>query len=309
MDDEKNKNYRIQLQQMISGAQENPELIPILFGKYTEALQNLAAGGDWQMSELFSPVPKNIYSLPDEFVFEFVAKHTDMTGDKLAALCKTDPKGAHKLFLSLTQLPGSLKIEGDMGCRGFMNHIAHSRFVACGRRMTKICAEGNYSAGQVFWADCGSYACTFTEGRLTKVVHSATTHSVDIDPLELLVSARWQMVDNWSDLSASFQYAGQPGLKLASLFKRDPPAGPWTIVQFSGLKQASFQSFLQSEMVQFLAAREKVYGRSDQDEVRECVKELKTEKKKETMQKAKVAAKAALKKAKDLRAAKAKTTT
>lgn len=302
IDDEKNKNYWIQLQQMITGCQSNPELVPIVYGKFCEAQQMLAQTGEWQLSEMFSPLPKNLYSSPDEVVFEFLVKNSDLQADHLGAIQKRDPKGPHKILLGMIQLPSTLKLEGDMVCRGFINFLCKDRYELCGRRMHNLKGCGNYADGQVFWADCGSYQCDFADNKLIKVQHRSSGDSVDIDPLELYVTTRWQMIDNWSDMNAHFTFGGQPGLKLA----RDPATGPWKVPHFTGIKQPALQSWVNDAMVRFLEAREAVSGKRGQDDVRQKVNELRTERKKEVIEKAKIAAKAAFQQAKENRKATAK---
>lgn len=165
IDDEKNKNYWIQLQQMITGCQSNPELVPIVYG----VQQMLAQTGEWQLSEMFSLVPKHLYSLPDEFVFEFLVKNSGLQADHLGAIQKRDPKGPHKILLGMVQLPSTLTLEGDMVCRGCMKFLCKDRYDLCGRRMHNLKGSGNYADGQVFWADCGSYQCDVADNKLIKV--------------------------------------------------------------------------------------------------------------------------------------------
>lgn len=306
--DEKNKNYHIQLQELISGCQSNPELVAIVYGKYAEAVKQLRTGGDWEMSKIFSPPPRNLLGLPTEYVLEFIAKHTDLTAKDLAALQRNDPKGGHKIFLQLVQLPGTLRVEGDMLCRGFLNRIARTRLGLAGKRCERIKAGGFFSDGQVFWADYGSYRGTFEEGRLVRVEHLATKDTVDIDSLELLVTTKHQMNDNYSDVAAMYQYQSQPGLKLCNLFSHTPPRGAWKIPHYTSVKQPAFVQFRDTEMQKYLQERQNFSGQATTNAIAEEVHAVEKEKKAVTMAKAKAAAGAALQKAKELRRAKSKAT-
>lgn len=104
--EEKYKNYHIQLQEIISGCQANPELVAIVYGKYAEAVKQLKTSVDWEMSEIFSPPPRNLMGVPTEYVLEFIAKNTDLTAKGLAALQRNDSKGGHKLFSAYDPVAG-----------------------------------------------------------------------------------------------------------------------------------------------------------------------------------------------------------
>jgi hypothetical protein len=308
IEDEKNKNNWLQLQAMINGCQSNPDIVSILFGKFTETRQLFTSVGEWQLAEMFQPTPKNLWALQDDFVYEFIISHSDLKTEYLVAIQRADPKGPHKLFLAMVQLPGSFKLEGDMVCRGFLNRMCHTRFEHCGGRMVKILEEGHVLNGIVFWANCGSYNGKFEGGKLVEVLHVSSGARVEINPLEIMVSEKWQMVDNWSDVNACYQYEGQPGMKLANLFRKDNHEGPWKYAYFTGSKQAAFLKFLDTELAEFRKDRERVAGTSAglTVEIKENVSAMKAEKKKATMEKAKVAAKQALRAAQELRKAKSK---
>ena len=126
--DEQYKNFYPQLQQMISGCQRKPELIPILFGKYSEAKTELLGAGEWRQVELFHPAPRCIGNLPEEFLFEFIKSVTDIRTEDLVEVNKKDSQGAAKIFSHMTQLPLGFRLEGDMLCRGVVNFLAKRRW-------------------------------------------------------------------------------------------------------------------------------------------------------------------------------------
>lgn len=120
----------------------------------------------------------------------------------------------------------------------------------------------------------------------------------------MYVTTRWQMFDDWSDMNAHFTFGGQPGLTLATLFKRDPLG--WAL-EGSTLHwhQAAGASVL-GERRHGAIPRGAGSGNRGQDDVRQKVNELRTERKKEVIEKAKIAAMAAFQQAKENRKATAK---
>ena len=78
-EDEKLKNYHFQLQIIVSGCMKNPDMVPILYGKYCEAMKMEQVAHGWNQAGLFAYVqPRNVQAIPDEWIIEIIGKHSNL---------------------------------------------------------------------------------------------------------------------------------------------------------------------------------------------------------------------------------------
>eukprot|EP00969_Alexandrium_andersonii_P167696 7413820-Alexandrium_andersonii.AAC.1 len=78
----------------------------------------------------------------------------------------------------MVQLPGILRLEGDLQNRRLLRWILDDRWKVAGKRLQDIKAKHLVQEGEVFWADAGSYCCKWNDaGKLISVEHRPTGHA------------------------------------------------------------------------------------------------------------------------------------
>lgn len=114
----------------------------------------------------------------------------------------------------------------------------------CGTRLKNVKRNGGLTTGYATdWAK-GAYKLVSTEGLLTKIVHNATTDSIDIDASYAL-GVTWVLINNWSDWDAALVKPPMAAVKLNQFFK-SASHGPFVVRNF-GCKQAEFAKTIDSE--------------------------------------------------------------
>ena len=300
------KNDWLQLRSMISECQRGRKLISVLFGKMTEAKDAMNNGHIGERGDLFQPAVRHLFVLPDEFVFGWLIAHSDLTDSILLALRRKDNKAPHKLLALAVQLPDSLRFDAPMQNTSIFRRLCDARDTHCGERLRKIVENGCLGDDCIYFGECGSYEEEYDDkDRLVKIRHRQTSCEHVVDPSQLLITRTWNLVNNWSDMNAEFQFDAQPGKKAASFFKKDPAEGPWTLTHYSGSKQKGFKDLLEQLVVEWDRER-KAVSAHDHTEIKAKIDEDVKETRKNAMVKAKAAAKAALQKAKGLRVSIAK---
>ena len=99
------QTYHSQLAIMITACQKNPDLVPVLYGKFAEALKTMKQANGWHAAELFHPIPRHLSSVNDG---------TDITAVLLGQINRKDPKGSHNVFSGMTQFPLTMIMHGDL---------------------------------------------------------------------------------------------------------------------------------------------------------------------------------------------------
>jgi hypothetical protein len=307
--DERAKTDHIQLQSMIDGCLKNRQLIPICFGKFTEAMKALVCNPVLDRSAVFAPpAPKNLMGLPIAFLIQWLVSKTDMTADMLLAFTQIDKKAIHRLFLAKVQLPEGLRMDGELQNVAVLKRILDARDVHCGERLKHVCRDKYVQGNKIYWLNCGAYRPKFDEGKLVEVTHMPSGHIAVVDAANFVITdcAEWQLVDNWSDVGAEYQYSGEPGKKLSSFFKKDTFQGPWGYTFYTGSKQTSFQAMLELNVNGYIVDKEKVSASSSSEAmVQQKVQDASKVAAQASMSKVKAAAKVALGKAKKARCAEA----
>ena len=65
------QTYHSQLAIMISACHKNPDLVPVLYGKFAEAQKAMKQANGWHAAELFHPIPRHLNSVDDGFIMSF----------------------------------------------------------------------------------------------------------------------------------------------------------------------------------------------------------------------------------------------
>jgi hypothetical protein len=149
-----------------------------------------------------------------------------------------DPKCAHKLFLAITQLPETLKLDGDLQNQVVLCRMADKMRVYYGYRM--LHCHNFVHASHMCYTDVGPYSCNFSENKLKTIHFRPNGDIVNIDHSNVVITDAWALVNAHSDLLAAYEFGEDNDKKLCTFFKKDPPAGPWRLVHYKGSKEKNF---------------------------------------------------------------------
>lgn len=302
VDSERAKSDWLQLSKMISQCQQNRSLISILFAKMTEAERRLSSAPTQDQHEIWPILPRNIMAVPEDFVFQFVLSRTDLSVDQLVAVNRRDPKGAHKMMLAMTQLPETLKIQDELLVVAFFRKLLDHCWKLYGERLKQIVASNMLHGDIVYDGQCFTYQRTYNDaGHLEMITHIVSGDAVNIDPTECPVTKAWKVTNMFSDMHAEFQFKGFNGMKLCGFFAKSPPQGPWKYTYYTGAGQKCFKSLVHTVHAEYLEEKAKVSKNEVAPEIQSRLQQEHKSKRDKTIEKAKEAAKVALRKRRELR--------
>lgn len=270
---------------IIDALQEDPSEVLPTFNELTKRLRmkakQLQVEGD-----KFASV--TVFGKTEEdFATSFILSKSDMSLSDLVKAKQKDDSAVMQLLQYMLQYSPSLRYPEEAAVKEVTSRVFASREVLMGERLRRWKASGGLVAGGAVNWKKGAYQLVFAEGLLTELKH----HSGDAIKIEdgIRIDNSYTLHANWDDFAAHLAKPPMPNVNLSMFFKK-AGTGPWKHKRMTGAckefardVQAVFNQW-QNDMDE--ARRAQAQIRQSSNAAAEALKSVETDKRKQSLLKA-----------------------
>lgn len=223
----------------------------------------------------------------EDFATSFILSRSDTTLSDLVKAKQHDAGAVQQLLQYMLQYSANLRYPQEATVKEVTSRIFSSRDMLMGQRLRKFKSSGGFlSSGAVNWKK-GSYELRFTEDVLTEITHRSG-EAVTLDAT-IRIDKGYSLHMNWDDFGAHLAKPPMPNVNLAAFFKKNG-SGPWRHKRLAG-QSKDFNREVQAVFNQWRADMDAA-GKKQEDlrvassVAAEALKEVETDKRKQSLQQA-----------------------
>ena len=176
----------------------------------------------------------SIVGLPEDFKIQVVVTYSDLTAEDVVLMLQFDKDSLDDVLQLGLQMPLKMKLPVQFLVQAVLEDFMKLRLIACGRRLNNFKANGGLlsTGALVFLRKTGCYDMNFdADGKLTEVVHMATSHSCSVDPASGLNKA-YKLRDNHDYRAAALVMPGLRPIFLHEFFSAKEQTGPYHVASY-----------------------------------------------------------------------------
>lgn len=270
---------------IIDALQEDPSEVLPTFNELTKRLRmkakQLQVEGD-----KFASV--TVFGKTEEdFATSFILSKSDMSLSNLVKAKQHDDGAVMQLLQYMLQYSPSLRYPAEAVVKEVTSRVFAGREMLMGQRLRKWKASGGLAAGGALNWKKGAYQLFFADGLLTQLKHQ----SGDFVQLEagMNIDNSYTLHSNWDDFGAYLAKPPMPNINISAFFKKGC-LGPWKHKRMTGASKDFARDvqivFNQWQMDMDEARKLQIAIRQSSNEAAEALKTVETDKRKQSLRKA-----------------------
>jgi hypothetical protein len=278
---------------IVATLMSSPDHVLPLEGTLRKRIRSLEELGDSSGGDVFDKFPSTLGALPENFRSTFICSHTDLTSDLLVNLLKFDVEATSDIIECLLQLPKSFRL--PLACKhvAVCNNLLRGRASKVGDRCKFILRDKFIAAdGRVMWADCGSYQIIFDKNVAISIKHRPSGDSVKLEGS--YIDTGFSLCENFNDWSAYVVKKPMAAQKL-HVFFINGALGPYKFPSWKATKCRELDIAVAVATQAFEISRKASSAPASSQLTTDILMELKSDKKKQSLAKAREAAVSTLK--------------
>lgn len=236
--DDENESRRMALMDIIDSCVKDPAHIHPLHVTLQKRIREASAQLTSQADATFNNF-STVGRLEESWVVHFICTRSAFTVGDVIELQKGDGDSIWQLLSYEIQIPLSYRLPKGMQVKDVCYSVMQTRATECGGRLHTFKGAG-YVGGRLNWRH-GCYDLKFEEGKLSSVIHRASSETIEIAAAERIITSDFLLCENWSDLTAHLVRTPFPPVRLSSFFSQSEKKGPWKYAWPAGGKQKNFE--------------------------------------------------------------------
>jgi hypothetical protein len=229
-------------------------------------------------------------SIDDDYKGTWITTNSDLSAQDLVSAVQHDPQALDQIMTYAIQVNSKAKMPPQLQTCEVMTMFLDDRLMSCGDRLRTFKASKTIVGGKLCFREA-SYQLEFNDKDvLTKIVHRSTKAAAKVEPT-FNISMCWTLVSNFDDYVAHVVRPPMPPIRLCTFF--DAAVGPNSVVNYAGkpkvLQAKADEMFLGWEQNQI----DNLNKFTPSEAVQKALADHKKIKSKQSMDKARAAAKAA----------------
>lgn len=238
----------------------------------------------------FAPGEISIVSkIPKDFVISAITKISDLTNDDVLKATKFDEQAPRYLLMLATGWASSLQIPNEAMVKDVMMEVIVKRATVMGNRLAEFKRRGSLKAdGSILWKN-GVFKLVWAgdteDAKLKQIVHISGDA---IDVPKSAITRSWTLANYWSDWDARLEMCSAK--QQVCHFFNKTKIGPYRNAKLAGNNKAFKEHVVEVAKLYHQQNASKEQEKQETNAVREGLQAMEKDKRKQRLEKARVAA-------------------